>query len=79
VQYVNTDSNGMPVDGLDLSVQPWMVEMAHGTSLVPTVTAKGQGVYVLTNVDLFMEGNWQLRTGVDGGVSDLFTPTISVE
>jgi hypothetical protein len=79
VQYVVTDSSGAPVDGLELTVQPWMVQMGHGSSVVPTVTAKGQGIYVLTSVDLFMAGEWQLRTGVDGGVTDTFSPTIQVD
>ena len=79
VQYVVTDSAGNPVDGLELSVQPWMVQMAHGSSIVPTVTAKGQGIYVLTSVYLYMAGEWQLQTGVDGGATDTFTPTIQVD
>jgi hypothetical protein len=79
-EYVVTDSSGNPVDGLTLQVQPWMVEMGHGSPLTPTVVAKGQGVYVLTNVDLYMPGDWLLQTTVKGSVlDDTFSPKVTVD
>jgi hypothetical protein len=72
LQYAITDSNGNPVDGLTLDVVPWMVDMGHGSSITPIVTAQGQGEYLVTYVDLYMPGKWQLQTSVyaDGASSD---------
>jgi hypothetical protein len=78
LQYVITDSSGKPVDGLTLQVVPWMVEMNHGSSLTTSVTAMGQGQYVVTSVDLFMEGDWLLKTDVGGAATDSFAPAFQV-
>src|SRR5271170_892144 len=57
VRYVITDvASSQPVDGLSLAVVPWMPVMGHGTSVVPSVSASGGGVYNLTSVYLFMPG-----------------------
>ncbi len=64
VQLVIRDAGGAPVEGLALKVGPWMPEMGHGTSVVPTVTPQGHGVYLVSNVYFFMPGDWQLRTDV---------------
>src|SRR6188472_4123977 len=53
---------GTPIDGLELSVTPWMPAMAHGASIRPMGSAEGQGRYVIGNLGLFMPGLWQLRT-----------------
>jgi hypothetical protein len=79
IQYTITDSSGNPVDGLTLNVVPFMVQMGHGSSLATSVSAKGQGVYVVTSVDLFMEGQWQLQTQVSGNATDTFTPSFQVD
>ena len=47
-----------------------MPSMDHGTALVPTVAAQGQGVYDITNVDLFMSGTWDLELAFSGPVVD---------
>jgi hypothetical protein len=66
-----TDSaTGSPRDGLTLAVTPWMPSMDHGTSLVPTVAPQGQGLYDVTNVDLFMSGTWDLNLAVSGPLLD---------
>jgi hypothetical protein len=64
------EASGASRDGLEISVLPWMPEMGHGASIVPTVTAEGGGKYLLTNVDLFMPGRWELRATVAGALSD---------
>ncbi len=56
-----TDASGAPKDGLTLSVTPWMPEMGHGASVMPAVAAQGAGKYLVTNLDLFMPGTWELR------------------
>jgi hypothetical protein len=70
-------SDGTPVDGLTLDVVPYMTAMDHGTS-TPTVTPQGGGVYLVTEVYLFMPGTWALRTAISGAVTDNATPQINV-
>jgi len=66
-------------DGLTLTVTPWMPDMGHGTSIPPTVTARGSGLYDLTNVYLPMPGQVELRTQATGPVNDTAAPTFQVE
>ncbi len=70
------DAKGAPVDGIALGVVPWMPTHAHGTSVVPTVTAEGSGRYHVVHVELFMPGTWQLRMtfGENGGVDHAVVP-----
>jgi hypothetical protein len=80
VELVVTDaSTGASVDGLTVSMTPWMPAMGHGTSVTPVLTPLGQGRYVFTNVSLFMPGEWQLRTQFSGSVKDSVAPTFSVD
>jgi hypothetical protein len=79
LEYLITDSSGNPVDGLTVSVLPWMVQMGHGSSITPCVMSEGNGVYVVNNVYLFMAGEWQLRTTVSGPTTDSFSPTVQVD
>jgi len=79
VEYRVTGPDGAPADGLALSVVPWMPEMQHGASLTPVVTAKGSGRYVLTNVEVFMAGTWELRTAIAGPSEDSVAPALSVQ
>jgi nitrogen fixation protein FixH len=79
VEIVVTDAaSGAPVDGLSVAIVPWMPSMGHGSSTVPTITAQGGGVYVATNLILFMPGEWQLRVSANGPVSDTFVATVEV-
>ena len=68
-----------PVDGIAFTVVPWMPAHGHGSSVKPTVTAAGGGRYVLTNVDLFMPGRWELRTTFSGGANDSAAPAFDVQ
>jgi hypothetical protein len=70
-------SDGAPVDGLNLVVVPWMPAMGHGSSIAPTVTPKGGGDYLVTNVVLPMPGTWELR--VSGAGSDTTVIPLSVQ
>ena len=80
VELVVTDpSTGASVDGLTISMTPWMPAMGHGASVTPSVTALGQGRYVFTDVSLFMPGEWQLRTQFSGQVTDSVEPTFNVD
>lgn len=79
IRYRITDSAAEPVDGLVLEVVPWMPAMSHSTSAEPAVSAAGSGVYDLSNVFLFMAGQWQLRTTITGGMSDSAAPNFMVQ
>jgi len=70
-------SDGTPVDGLTLDVVPWMPAMGHGTS-TPTVTPEGGGVYLATEVYLYMPGLWALQTGISGPMTDHAAPQVTV-
>jgi hypothetical protein len=74
---VTRASDGTPVDGLTLDVEPWMSSMEHGTS-TPTVTPQGGGVYLVTEVYLYMPGLWTLRTTISGAMTDHATPQLAV-
>ena len=79
VELLMRDTSGAPVDGLAVSVVPWMPAMGHGTSIEPVVTPKGEGKYLVTQVSLFMPGEWQLRTSIGGQVSDHVAPSFSIQ
>ncbi|HEY3807269.1 MAG TPA: FixH family protein [Kofleriaceae bacterium] len=79
LEYIVTDAtDGSPVDGLTLTIEPWMPAMGHGTPIVPTITALGSGSYSLDDVDLFMAGLWQLRTTV-ADPSDQVEPSLQIQ
>jgi hypothetical protein len=71
--------DGTPVDGITLQVRPWMPAHDHGTSIAPTTTAKGQGKYLVTDVDLFMAGHWELQTTFSGPAMDYVAPAFDVQ
>jgi YtkA-like protein len=75
---VTSASTGAPVDGLTVSVVPWMPAMDHGTSVPPTVTPEGGGVYIVDHVSFFMAGEWELRTTFSDSVNDRVEPTFDV-
>ena len=45
-------------------------EMAHGSSVHPTVTDEEAGRYVAHDVELYMPGRWELRSSFAGPVED---------
>jgi hypothetical protein len=73
LQVKAMDTKGVALDGVTMSAVPWMPAMGHGTSVVPTVTPKGNGIYELTNVNLFMPGHWEVRITMSGAVTDKST------
>jgi YtkA-like len=78
VEYRVSGKDGAPVSGLVLSVVPWMPDMGHGTSITPTVEEMGDGRYVISDVELFMPGQWDLRTAVTGPLEDSVAPTFQI-
>lgn len=74
-----TDANtNAAVDGLELVVVPEMPSMGHGTSVDPVVTPKGSGLYLVSDVNLFMAGAWVLTTSITGTVTDDVSIPINV-
>jgi len=79
VELTITDAEGKPVDGFAIDAVPWMPAMGHGASVVPTLTAKGGGVYQLDDVDLFMPGRWDLHLTLSGTTSAHATVTFEIQ
>jgi hypothetical protein len=78
-QFVVTRvADGTPVDGLTVSVQPWMPAMNHG-AIRPTISSQGDGKYLVTELDLYMPGHWQLRTDLSGPLTDHVEPDFDIQ
>ena len=63
-------SSGQARSDLAIAVEPWMPSMNHGSSISPTVAPRGDGTYLVTQVDLFMPGHWELRMSLSGSTPD---------
>lgn len=71
LDFAISDAAG-PVDGATVTVAPLMPDHGHGSSVKPTVTARGGGRYHVENVYLVMAGLWRLTVSVQraAGVVD---------
>ncbi len=78
IELYVTDAAGTPADDLTMVVVPFMPAMGHGASVKPVVKANGGGRYLVSNVNLFMAGRWELRTTFTGKTADHATPTLDV-
>ncbi len=56
-----TSADGSPADGLAIDIEPWMPAMGHGASITPSITPRGNGEYLVSDLVLVMPGTWQLR------------------
>jgi hypothetical protein len=74
---VTNVAEGKAQDGLEVQVDPWMPAHDHG-AIQPTVKPEGNGKYLITEVDLFMAGHWELRTTFSGAVNDHATPAFDI-
>jgi hypothetical protein len=45
----------------------------------PTVVAQGGGIYLVTEVYLYMQGVWELRTTISGPMSDHAAPQLVIQ
>jgi len=72
-------TDGLARDGLAIAVEPWMPAMGHGTSIVPTITPETGGKYLVSDVDLFMPGLWQLRLNITGPTKDYAAPEFEIQ
>lgn len=57
------------VEGVSLSVLPWMPVMGHGSAVTPTWSRDGNG-FVVERLTLAMSGLWELRCDFTGEVED---------
>lgn len=71
-------TSGAPRDGLSLQVRPWMPAMNHG-AIMATVHPEGGGKYLVTEIDLYMAGLWELRTTISGPISDHVAPQFQIQ
>ncbi len=76
---VESTDDGAPVDGLTLSMVPFMPAMGHGSATVPTITSLGTGKFGVDDVVLAMPGVWELRTTISGPESDYAVLRVEVE
>jgi hypothetical protein len=77
-QLTVVDGNGQPIDGLTVTVFPWMPSHGHGTSAGVGITDTGGGVFIANPLYLFMAGEWQLQMTFEGSVSDTATATVEI-
>jgi hypothetical protein len=79
VELVISDSKtGASEPGLTLGVLPWMPAMGHGAPLTPRVQEGPPGTYVVSDVDFFMAGTWELRMSISGAVTDHAAPSFQI-
>lgn len=64
-----TDAQDAPMEGMILTVFPWMPDHGHGTSSVAQIAEVGQGEYTLDPVNLWMAGYWEVTITVGDGVN----------
>jgi hypothetical protein len=75
---VTRTSDETPIDGLQVTVVPWMPAMDHGTAS-PAVTQVGGGKYSVKDLYFFMPGTWQLQTSFSGPLTDHATLTFQLQ
>jgi hypothetical protein len=72
------DAAGDLVDGLAVSMVPWMPAHGHGTSIDPIMMSSSPGVQIATPLYLFMSGEWQLRMTITGALDDSAVATAEI-
>src|SRR5262245_51772512 len=62
------DPAGDPVDGMTVSVTPFMPDHQHGTPVRAVVTPSGaNGEYAVTPINLWMPGLWKVTVALSDG------------
>jgi YtkA-like len=77
-EFTVKDANGAPINGLTLTVVPWMPAHGHGTAVKPVITETSPGIFVATRLYLYMSGHWDLRTTIGGADGDTATPDVDL-
>lgn len=55
-----TDASGAPIDGAALSVEPFMPDHGHGSSVAPVVGVQSGGLYEVSKLTFMMPGVWRV-------------------
>jgi hypothetical protein len=55
-----TNDAGVSQPDVTATVLPFMPDMGHGTSIVPSMTSNGDGTYAVQPLYLFMAGIWSI-------------------
>lgn len=80
---VDQTAVGTPLDGLDVTVAPFMPDHQHPSTRQVVVTPAGAGNYDLNPVYLYMSGLWEVRMTIvsptlAGGTTDVATIPICI-
>jgi hypothetical protein len=70
---VDQADTGAPLDGLDITVTPWMPDHGHGTTPVAVTAAANSGSYTLAPVYTYMSGFWQIQFTIAGMLAEAGT------
>jgi hypothetical protein len=71
IDIILHDKNDNDLVGAEIEVVPWMPDMGHGVKMKPVITEEGGGLYNAEQLELSMQGLWELRiTIMKDGVSD---------
>lgn len=76
-----TDLADAPLEGVDVSIRPWMPDHGHGTPVEAEITDLGGGEYHFEPVNLFMAGLWEihLELALDDASTDEIMFAVCVE
>ena len=78
VELILTDEQRQRLSDVAIGVVTWMPAMGHGASHNPSVSSLGDGRYVLSDVELYMPGRWELRLDFSGSVDDQAVVSLDV-
>ncbi len=75
------DADGLPLNGVDLVVKPWMTAMNHGSNpSTVTLIPAGGNLYTTDSVRFTMPGSWEVLVFLSqGNSSDTATVLVEVE
>ncbi len=66
--------DGEPLEGAQVSVEPWMPGHGHGSNTDAVVVDEGEGIYRVDDLSFSMAGLWEIR--VDVAWDDLETQVV---
>ncbi len=67
-----TDLDGAPIEGLDVSVFPFMPEHGHGTPVDPEVSpGEDPGEYAIDRINFVMGGPWEITFSLESAEAQI--------
>ena len=75
------DASNKPIDGATIATKPYMPDHAHGSSVVPDTKPLSGGQYVISNLELFMPGVWEITFTIQpaGGSEQTVVFTLCID